>query len=750
MASAGLRGTAVASPRPRSRADHAAPFDVGTAAWVAVLPVVAVALFALFVVGPPLGRLLFSGHGSYRFLPDVALNARPEPTEHARYLLLLGVAALLAVAIALAARRRPRVAGPFARGAAVAAQLLLGGLLVACFVVQYRLRYGEVYLEPGMAGSFGMRYFSPATLVVAGALAVAALVAIPRVPSRALAALLHDSRRVRVACALAAVLVTATWLLSAVHTDVSVNSVPWGFRYHLEFTLNEAFAVVNGLTPLVDFSAAYGSLWPFLSALALVTFGKTVLVFTIVMCTISGIALLGVFGVLRRAAGSPAFALALYVPFLATSLFFLEGTFSHPSNVAGYFAAFPLRYAGPFLLAWLTARHVERRGGTAGLLALFTAAGLVLLNNTDFGAAALGASVVALVFATGDLRRRTLLRLAGSLAGGLVLAFALVSLLTLARAGSLPHLWRLVDYAASFAIGGLQNLPINGALGVHVAIYLTYVGAIGLATVRALRRAPNRVLTGMLAWSGVFGLGSAAYWVGRSHPIALKYLFAGWAFAVALLTIAAVQHLRANRTRRPTVAVAAVLFGFAVCACSIAQVPAPWAQVQRLEGSFTPMEVVSDATPLAPATNPRVRAFVTSLADGPSRFVVKPGAPVAILMATGHRIADAYGVRNVSPYTGVEAVVTVGRVDDVIAALRKAGGNTIILPNQLFASILGVLERRGFRLVTRDGLRRFSIAALRRGALVPWHGGPSMMHVPDAVMKWVDTRHLHPRALGGG
>jgi hypothetical protein len=732
---------------PARAADRVGRPDAATAAWLAVVPVAAVALFALLVLAPPLGRLLFAGHGSYRFLPDVAPNVRPEPTEHARYLLAVGAPVLLALTTAGLARRQPRDGWRIARIARLAAQVLLGVVLIACIVVQYRLRYGGVYLEPGMAGSFRMRYFTPATLAVAVGLAAAALVAIPRVPPGALTALLRDSRRTRVACVAAAVLITAIWLLSAVHTDESVNAVPWGFRFHLAYTLDEAFAVVNGLTPLVDFSAQYGSLWPFASALALVTLGKTVLVFTLTMCTISGIALLAIFGVLRRVTRSPLAALALYVPFLATSLFFLEGTFSSPSNVAGYFGAFPLRYAGPFLLAWLTVRHIERGAGTRSLLALFTAAGLVVLNNTDFGVAALGATVVALLLATRDLRRRTLARLGACLAGGLLVAFALVSLLTLARAGSLPRPWRLVDYAGTFGIGSLQNLPINGALGVWTVIYLTYAGAIGVATVRALRGALNRLLTAMLAWSGIFGLGSAAYWIGRSHPVAMKYLLGGWALSAVLLTVAAVQELRAAPRRRPTIAPAAVLFGFALCACSIAQLPAPWAQVQRLEGSFAALEPAPDATPLAASANPRTRAFVASLADGPSRFVVKRGAPVAILLANGHRIADAYGVRNISAYTGTESVVTVERVDAVIAALRKAGGNTIILPNQLFASILGVLEQRGFRLLTRHGLRRFSTAAIRDGALMPWHDGPPMTFVPSSVMKFVDTRHLHPRAL---
>lgn len=748
MASAGSRGAAVALPRPRSRAERtAAPSEVATAAWLAVLPSAAIGVAAIVVLGPPLGRLLFSGHSPYAFLPDVAQNVHPEPTKHARYLLALGVPVLLALTTAAIARRQPREVGPLVRSAVLVAQLMLGAALVACLVVQYRLRYGAAYLEPGMTGGFRMRYFTPATLVAAGAIAGVALVGVRRAPASLLAVLLRDSRARRIGCALAAGALTAIWLLSAVHTDRSVDAVPWGYRYHLGFTLDETFAVVNGGTPLVDFSAQYASLWPFASALALTLLGRTVLVFTATMCALSGVALLAVYGVLRRVARSPVAALALYGPFLATSLFFLEGSRSAPSNVGGYYAAFPLRYAGPLLLAWLTARHADRRGGALGGWLLFTAAGVVLLNNADYGAAALAASVAALLFADADLRRRSLLRLAGALAAGLATALALVSLLTLARSGSLPRLWRLVDYAGTYGLGNLANMPINGALGLHVAIYLTYVAAIGVAMVRALRGAANRALTGMLAWSGVFGLGSASYWIGRSHPVALKYLFGAWALALALLTIAAVRDLHVSRARRPAIAAVAVLFGFGLCACSLAQVPPPWSQLQRLQRT-APAESAAAATPLEASSDPRTRRFVASMADGPSRFVVKRGAPVAILLTNGHRIADAYGVRNVSAYTGVESVVTVERVDAVIAALRRAGGNTIILPSQLFASILSVLERQGFRVVTRSGLRRWSAATERSVVLQPWIPGTQLPFVPDAVMKWVDTRHLHPRALG--
>ena len=74
---------------------------------------------------------------------------------------------------------------------------------------------------------------------------------------------------------------------------------------------------------------------------------------------------------------------------------------------------------------------------------------------------------------------------------------------------------------------------------------------------RALQREPDRLLTGMLAWSAVFGFGASAYFAGRSTQDNLPAMFFPWAFALALLRDpGAAQHLRrvrgdARRSRRP-------------------------------------------------------------------------------------------------------------------------------------------------------------------------------------------------------
>ncbi len=732
------------SPAARARPSHD-DATTATAAWLIAVPCAAIVIGLIALLGPPLGRLLFPRHGPYTFLAGSAIVAHPEPTEHARYLLALLAPLLLAWGTATPPRWLARVPARAARIAAIVAQALLAAVLIACVVVQDRLRYGFTYTYDETI--LTVHYFKPATLIIAAVVAVGTLIALRSAAVRGAAtSLLHDSRTRHVRVAALAVAITAIWLLHAVQTDTSIATAPTDLRNHLEFTMDETFAVVNGLTPFVNFSAQYASLWPFVVAPLLAILGKTLLVFTLAMATIGGLALLAVFSVLRRVTRSSLAALLLYVPFVATTAFFLDGETDSPSTVATYFGTFPLRYAGPYFVAGLVAWQLERGQRTASTWALFTVAGLALLNNGDFGVAALGASLGAFLW-TIDLRRAPLLRLAGVAGAGLVTALALVSALTLARAGSLPHLSRLLDYARLYSIGGLSMEPIRSTLGLHIVIYLTYVAAIGVATVRSLTHAPNRVLTGMLAWVGIFGLGAGAYWVGRSHPVALKSAFSAWAFALALLTVVVVQQLAAHPRRRPTIATVAVLFGFGVVLCSIGQLPTPWSQIRRLDATFVATEASPYKTPLEPAADPATRRFVTSLAQGPSQFVVKPGAPVAILLTNGHRIADAYGVRNVSPYTGATSLNTVQRVDAVIDALRKAGGNTMILPNPLDPAILDVLKRHGFKLLTHHGLDDYDPSREDELLLQRWLGTASMKWVPTSLLKAVDTHHLHPRAL---
>jgi hypothetical protein len=735
---------AVASPRGDAHAVARSTGDAAAAAWLCALPCAALVAVAILVLGPPLGRLLFlPAPGAYRFLPEQLSVIRPEPTEEARYLIALTAPLLATLAIALSPRWQPRLPARVAGAGVAATQVALVSVVVACIVAQHRFVFRAAYT--GGEDPFKIWYFKTPTFLFAGALAAVVTAAATSARARGRAAvLLRESPVRRWGVAAVALVVTLVWVLPGVQSDASVGLITPNVLYHMQFPYDEAFAVLDGRTPLVNFTAQYGSLWPFVSALSMAVFGKTLLTFTVTLMAIGTLALLAVYGVLRRVAHSSLAALLLYLPFLASSLFLLGGTPEYRASVGNYFGTFPLRYAGPWFLAWLTARQLARSEPprARSLWLLFSAAGLVVLNNGDFGLAAAGACVAALLWTVpGGLARGALLRLAGLVVAGFATALALVSLLTLARAGTLPQLGRLVDYARLYALGGFALSPIPGVLGTHLLIYLTYVAAIAVATVRALRGAANRVLTGMLAWAGIFGLGAGTYYVGRSHPVALKHHFGAWSFALALLTVVVVGALATRPLlRRTLVGALVVLFGFGVMAGSVAQVPRPWSEVERVSSGHAPAATWGSSEPFVPSPAPAARRFVASLADGPSRFVYRRGAPVAILLTDGHHVADAYGVVDVSPYTGVQSLQTVQRVDATLDALRDAGGNTVVVPAIAEPGLYAVLARRGFEVVTAAGLSPW-VEGQTTPLTRPWP-------IVGGIMRWVDTRHLHPRALG--
>jgi hypothetical protein len=221
------------------------------------------------------------------------------------------------------------------------------------------------------------------------------------------------------------------------------------------------------------------------------------------------------------------------------------------------------------------------------------------------------------------------------------------------------------------------------AVGLHLVIYLTFVAALAVATVRAVRDEPDALLTGMLAWSAVFGLGTGAYFVGRSTPDDLIALFFPWSLALALLTIPALRALAAASWRRPPLVALTCVFGFAAMACSLAQVPTPWGQLNRLQ-----------------RTGPRVLAVFADRS-----FVAHHTARdehVALLLPLGHRLGAALGVVDVVPYSSVLTMPTIEQLDETLAALHKAGGHKLFLaPGDVTTGMEDALRAAGFTLAAR-------------------------------------------------
>ncbi len=650
----------------------------GDKAWLLVVPALAGSLLLIVLLGPPLGRFAFTGT-DYTFWPSAAGELFPKPTELARFFLTVACSLAFAAALPLAARLPLRLPVGITRIAVLMTQALLLALLAFLWWKQRDVNAYDIGDQT---------YFAPSTLIVAGLLTALAALGLSR-PSIAMRLrALPTNTRWSYACSSIAVLVTVLWLLPSIYTDANVALAPHLVTTHLQFSYDESMSVLDGRSPLVNM-ATYGALVPYLIALPLAAFSASLAAFTTLMVILTAVALLGIHAVLRRLTHSPVAALVLYVPFLATSLFIVTGEAVERFDFGNYFGMFPIRYAGPYLLLWLVVRHLDG-DRPRSFVPLFAFAGLVALNNTDFGLPALGATLAALLCARPPRGRVAVAALIGRLAAGLAIAYALVATLTLLREGTLPHLDRLVAFARLFGVAGFGNLP-TPLLGFHLVILATFVGAAATAAVRlGSDRHPDATLTGVLAWCGVFGLGTGSYFAYRSHPYSLIALFSIWSLTLIALLIAAMRSRLARAPGAlPSLPLLALLFGFSVTACSITQFPLPWPQVDRIASSSQLRSQWSAGAQF-------VRAYT------------RAGDTVAIPTALGHHIAYLAGVINITGYTGLAQMPTVEQLRETIRALRASGGRMLFF-DEIFPELPQALADLRFRPIARDPSSSYTV-----------------------------------------
>lgn len=652
-------------------------------AWLLALPGALVLVAAIALLGPPLGHLLFPTlHIAFWNTGIVTLAVRPKPAEQGRYVVAIaGPVVLSGVLVAVRGWAVPLRAGAVA-ALVRTSQLLLAAFVATALVAQYRVVYDASYSG---AQPFRRVYFTPATLVVSALLTIGAVLLLRREALlERIGRLARETDRRRWIALAVAVAFVGLWLLTAVNTEGSFGLSNDGVRGNVTFWLDEAYAVLDHRAPLVDFHAQYSQLWPYLSAGIMWIVGPSFGAYVAIMVTASGLCLLAVYATLRRVVRSSLLALALFMPFVATSFFMELGPLSNRYGPSNLFSMFPMRYGGPYALAWLISRHVERlRPRRAAPLLLV--AGIVLLNNVEFGLPAFAATLAALLWSDERPWRPRLLALARDAALGLLGALALVALLTLAVAGSLPHLSYLFTFSRLWGLGGVTMLPMP-TLGLHLAIYATFAAAIVVATVRALTGAEQRALTALLAWSGVFGLGAGSYFAGRSHPEVLISLFSAWAFALALLLVVVVRAVRARPERRLTAPEVALLAGCALAVCSLAQTPVPWSQLERI-GRSAPTPQLQELP---------TREFI-------AHSDASPGEHVLILAPMGHRVAYELGLVNVAPYVSMISMPAVRQLTESLDALRAAGGTRVFASlGQILPQQLAMIEQAGFQVVRRD------------------------------------------------
>ena len=667
LASARRDARAVRTPSSRSA------LTPGQVAWTAALPCGLITVAAVLLLGPPLAQLLPADDPA-KFWPETQLA--PEPVEHARFGIALLGPVLLALVATLGAGRlsmRPQLT----RALAAASQLALAGLLLACVMAQ-----NGVVWEASRPPSTFNRIFDPPLLAGAVLVTVAILYAARRSTRRG-HRLPEETRALRRLCALTAAGLTIVWLLRAFNVETTIadapasNLIPWD--------MGETFAVLDGRTPLVDLHSQYNQLLPFVAAAVLALVGSSTGAWTATMATLSALALLAMYGVFRRVVRHALTALALYIPFLAIGFFHREVDIPGVEySAGGIFSAWPMRYGGAYLLAWLTARHLDgaapRRLGV-----LFCVGALVAINNTEFGGGAFAGTLLAVACTTAPLTRARLKRLLAGAALGVLAAVALVSLVTLVSAGALPHFEYLLEFPHLYGVDGWVLEPM-APLGLHLAMYLTFAAATTLAVVRAVRGGEPKVLTGMLAWSGTFGLVAGSYYAGRSDPLNLITLFSAWGLALMLLAVPTLRAMALARRRLPTPAQIAVVFGCAVAVTTVVQVPSPWEQVARLRQAGAPVY--------------KQRELV-ALTDR----VTSPGEAVAILAPLGHRVAYDLRLTNVVPYTLPAAMPAKPQLRTTLDAIRRARVRTVVvMQEELSVHFLPTLERAGFAYRDEAGL----------------------------------------------
>jgi hypothetical protein len=662
-------------------------------AWLALLPASLLFLAAAVWLAPSLSTVIQPGTDFFAFVDPLG-NLNPEPIERMRFLLALLAAAGLAVAVLwLSQRVRHQTAPPWLGPAVLSIQAGGAALIGWAWIKQA----DATTVIPAALYPFDITYFSIGDLVVAGfvgsglaILAVRGRLAAIRVRAAGLA-----SRPLwRLLALLLAAGITAAWLLPAIVQDSTIGSTHRAAAYHNVITFDEYVAVLNDRSPLVDFVPLYSSILPYALAGPLSILGPSITTFAILMSLLSLASLLAIYLVFAQLTNRVA-ALGLYLPFLAISLFPIlqqegDGWF-YPAN---HYPVFPIRYLGPYVVALLCALHLSGRAPRRPEIVLGVAA-LAVLNNVEFGLPCFGAALIALWLGGRrpgpDWGRLGQLALRGAL--GAIGALSLVSVLTLVRASSLPDLGLLTYWAELFGVAGFGNLPMP-SLGFHTILYLTFAAALVLAAARKASGAPDTTLTGMLAYSGIFGLGAGAYYAGRSDPSVLIFLFSIWGLAVALLALSALRNLaeaeRAGLSIRTLAPGLAALTALGLMATAATRFPLPWSQVDRIfrEAPFLPQEAHI--------------SFVSAQTE--------PGERVAVLDTLGHRIAERAGVTSVFPYNdpGFAVLVSKEQMDYVLESLDREGEDGLFLGATTHPEIGRYLRRRGFRPVARDPSSRLT------------------------------------------
>jgi hypothetical protein len=218
---------------------------------------------------------------------------------------------------------------------------------------------------------------------------------------------------------------------------------------------------------------------------------------------------------------------------------------------------------------------------------------------------------------------------------------------------------------------GFGMLPMP-AWGLHWVLYGTFMACVvtSLRRLSALRRegaapaAPDagreRVTSGALMFTGIFGAGALTMYVGRSHPAVLIGMFPAWALALVLLSWLTLRGFgSAARRARPVmgwvIPTALAVAAYALCVGEA--LPHPHPRYDMSEGSDLGAQNVAGVTDAA-----RLGALVRESAT--------PGEKVVISWPAGHLIAERAGVDDVFPFAHVDSIILERQVEAVFDRIR--------------------------------------------------------------------------------
>ena len=489
-------------------------------------------------------------------------------------------------------------------------------------------------------------------------------------------------------------------LLCCVFTDdnISMASRVVG---HTPFHMGEFAAVINGRVPLVNFHPQYENVLAYLLEPYFSLIGLNITKFTVTMCALSLVGFLLIYRVFSEVTGSPWRGLFLYVPWVAISLANLEPPGFPPANTFNYYAAGPIRYIGLFVMAYLSMWYLKVPRFRRLVIGSFVA-GLVALNNLDFGiAAAAGFSLCAAIFPPPDrsvTRLWRTLRASAVFVGSAALAIASYWLFVRLGCGKWPDLAILTEYQRTFAGMGfnLQKLPESG---LYWLLYFTFIVAVLSAIFTGFSESDQyiyferRLSSGMLAYGAVAGFGAFSYYIARSHPSAIVEIYSAWAFVVALLAHRMLSDVREAKLNSadggysifaiPTVAILALCSGLLPL---VLEFPKVGDEIRRLSYN----------------AGPNVDQRPSRLVSLISKYV-KTDDTTVIVYPNAHWLAMRASVRNVFPYAHPLSLLARSQLEPTLKSIEQLPRNRQYVFGDLVSEITDWLNRAGFQLVEADG-----------------------------------------------